>query len=71
MMLAETLRAELARIDGAISKLRWQRARVIVEMFRPGLDRAWWKFHFVVTVASVRVINAEIAMWKHYRQTLF
>lgn len=71
MMLIETFRAELARIDGAISKLRWQRARMIVEMFRPGTDPAWWKFHFIVTVADLRVINSEIRMWKRYRQTLF
>ena len=59
MMLAETLRAELARIDGIISRLRRR--------------RLWMLAHYIRTFdpQALKEINAEIRTWKRYRATLF
>jgi hypothetical protein len=61
MMLAETLRAELARIDGIISRLRWRRARLFLACNWP----------ITSNIDGIKAINEEIRMWKRYRQTLF
>jgi chorismate mutase len=59
MMLIETFRAEIARVDGNLAKLRARRLRIVGFCFRRH-NRATFK-----------AINAEIRMWKRYRQTLF
>ncbi len=53
-MLMETLRAELKRVAGNISRARWRRAR------------AWLHLE----TETVTELNEEIRMWKRYRRQL-
>ena len=59
MMLIETFRAEIARVDGNLANLRRRRLRILGFCFRRHNRE------------TVKTINAEIRMWKRYRQTLF
>ena len=60
-MLIETFRAEIARVDGNLAKLRRRRLCIL------GCGFWFWRHNR----ETVKTINAEIRMWKRYRATLF
>jgi hypothetical protein len=66
MMLMETLRAELERVDKNIKRLRWRRSMIFVIFLInwPNQKRS----HIM---PQIEAINADIRFWKRYRKTLF